>query len=91
MSSVTRTVEGMTLVRTGTVSHCRQLVNADALPQAASKWRLLLRMAPRLFKRWSDASRLDAVDAALSTTKHVCRLCDLRRLVTGSVEAQHGT
>ena len=36
--------------------------------QASAKWRLLWRLAPRLLEHWSATGRLDAINAAVSTT-----------------------
>ncbi len=42
-------------------------------PQASAKWRLMWRLAPRLLEQWSATGRLDAINAAVSTTtKKVC-------------------
>ena len=47
-------------------------IPTDAVPQAAAKWRLLWRLAPRLLERWSATGRLNAINAAVSAvTKKV--------------------
>jgi len=41
--------------------------------QAAVKWRLLWRLAPRLLERWAETGRLNEINAAVSAaTKKVC-------------------
>ena len=46
-----------------------------AVLQAAIKWRLVWRLAPRLLERWSEAGHLNEINAAVSAmTKKVCGL-----------------
>jgi len=41
--------------------------------QAAVKWRLMWRLAPRLLESWAETGRLNAINAAVSAaTKKVC-------------------
>jgi hypothetical protein len=62
----------------GVTSQCHPLTavvekGSDAAPQASAKWRIMWRMAPRLLERWSEAGRLNAINAAVTTSvKKVC-------------------
>ena len=40
----------------------------NAAPQASAKWRIMWRLAPRLLERWSETGRLNAINAAVTTT-----------------------
>ena len=54
--------------------------------QASAKWRIVWRLAPRLLERWSEAGRLNAINAAVTETTHQvcgCRCCS-SHVSTGS-------